>query len=130
MWLYVDGQPPNLVWDRKVEGGFPELKVLVRNNLLHVAGFARPNIPGSIYRNSASATASNRASRSGTLTNTSNSSNGDSETVKIDEAHPQCIIPAQSSVRIKKCVHEMLYSQAPPRAIHSFVRLFLSWGRY
>ncbi|EPT02882.1 hypothetical protein FOMPIDRAFT_1117341 [Fomitopsis schrenkii] len=28
VWLYVDGQPPNLVWDRKVEGGFPELKVL------------------------------------------------------------------------------------------------------
>lgn len=30
MWLYMDGQTPNLVWDRKVEGGFPELKVLVR----------------------------------------------------------------------------------------------------
>ncbi|CCM02839.1 uncharacterized protein FIBRA_04951 [Fibroporia radiculosa] len=30
VWLFLDGQPPLLVWDRKVEGGFPELKVLVR----------------------------------------------------------------------------------------------------
>lgn len=29
VWLFLDGKPPILVWDRKVEGGFPELKVLV-----------------------------------------------------------------------------------------------------
>ena len=30
IWLTVDeGTPPVLVWDRKVEGQFPELKVLV-----------------------------------------------------------------------------------------------------
>ncbi|CAL1702278.1 unnamed protein product [Somion occarium] len=28
IWLYCHGQDPILVWDRKVEGGFPELKVL------------------------------------------------------------------------------------------------------
>ncbi|EMD40553.1 hypothetical protein CERSUDRAFT_40663, partial [Gelatoporia subvermispora B] len=28
VWLYLDGQPPALMWDRKTEGGFPELKVL------------------------------------------------------------------------------------------------------
>ncbi|KZT72618.1 hypothetical protein DAEQUDRAFT_762894 [Daedalea quercina L-15889] len=28
VWLFLDGQPPSLVWDRKIEGGFPELKVL------------------------------------------------------------------------------------------------------
>ncbi|KAI0721852.1 hypothetical protein C8T65DRAFT_629396, partial [Cerioporus squamosus] len=26
VWLFLDGKPPVLVWDRKVEGGFPELK--------------------------------------------------------------------------------------------------------
>lgn len=30
VWLYVHGSEPILAWDRKVEGGFPELKVLVR----------------------------------------------------------------------------------------------------
>jgi Rdx family len=29
VWLSVDSQPPMLLWDRKIEGGFPELKVLV-----------------------------------------------------------------------------------------------------
>lgn len=29
VWLTLSEQPPQLVWDRKVEGGFPELKVLV-----------------------------------------------------------------------------------------------------
>ena len=48
MWLYVDGQPPNLVWDRKVEGGFPELKVLVRSNSVHVRRFASLRAPVSI----------------------------------------------------------------------------------
>lgn len=35
VWLSVSSQPPHLLWDRKVEGGFPELKVLVstRGNL-------------------------------------------------------------------------------------------------
>ncbi|KAF5388165.1 hypothetical protein D9615_000205 [Tricholomella constricta] len=28
VWLSVDSQPPHLLWDRKLEGGFPELKVL------------------------------------------------------------------------------------------------------
>lgn len=29
VWLFVSEHPPILAWDRKVEGGFPELKVLV-----------------------------------------------------------------------------------------------------
>lgn len=29
VWLSVGSEPPQLMWDRKVEGGFPELKVLV-----------------------------------------------------------------------------------------------------
>ena len=29
VWLSLAHQPPILVWDRKVEGGFPELKILV-----------------------------------------------------------------------------------------------------
>ena len=29
VWLEVGGRPPILIWDRKVNGGFPELKVLV-----------------------------------------------------------------------------------------------------
>ncbi|KAI6152096.1 Rdx family-domain-containing protein [Pisolithus tinctorius] len=28
IWLNVEDGPPKLMWDRKVEGGFPELKVL------------------------------------------------------------------------------------------------------
>ncbi|KIK30519.1 hypothetical protein PISMIDRAFT_670554 [Pisolithus microcarpus 441] len=28
IWLNVENGPPKLMWDRKVEGGFPELKVL------------------------------------------------------------------------------------------------------
>ncbi|KAK7470862.1 hypothetical protein VKT23_002278 [Stygiomarasmius scandens] len=28
VWVSIPGQDPNLVWDRKTEGGFPELKVL------------------------------------------------------------------------------------------------------
>jgi len=28
VWLFLESQPPILVWDRKIEGGFPELKVL------------------------------------------------------------------------------------------------------
>ncbi|KAI0751384.1 hypothetical protein C8Q80DRAFT_1098709 [Daedaleopsis nitida] len=36
VWLFLDNQPPVLVWDRKVEGAFPELKVLkqrIRNHI-------------------------------------------------------------------------------------------------
>lgn len=33
VWLYLSDQPPILLWDRKVEGGFPELKVLVSAEL-------------------------------------------------------------------------------------------------
>ena len=29
VWLSVGFQPPVLLWDRKIENGFPELKVLV-----------------------------------------------------------------------------------------------------
>lgn len=29
VWLNLEGETATLVWDRKVEGGFPELKVLV-----------------------------------------------------------------------------------------------------
>lgn len=33
VWLFPSAQEaPVLVWDRKVEGGFPELKALVRGN--------------------------------------------------------------------------------------------------
>ncbi|KIM91050.1 hypothetical protein PILCRDRAFT_811567 [Piloderma croceum F 1598] len=36
VWLYLSADPPILLWDRKVEGGFPELKVLkqrLRDNI-------------------------------------------------------------------------------------------------
>jgi predicted Rdx family selenoprotein len=33
VWLYLSDEPPILLWDRKVEGGFPELKVLVSAEL-------------------------------------------------------------------------------------------------
>lgn len=29
VWLYRETEPAQLMWDRKVEGGFPELKLLV-----------------------------------------------------------------------------------------------------
>lgn len=29
VWLNLEGSPPHLMWDRKTEGGFPELKILV-----------------------------------------------------------------------------------------------------
>ena len=29
VWLGRDGKENHLLWDRKIEGGFPELKVLV-----------------------------------------------------------------------------------------------------
>ncbi|KAI0773908.1 Rdx family-domain-containing protein [Fomes fomentarius] len=37
VWLFLDCRLPVLVWDRKVEGGFPELKVLkqrIRDHIL------------------------------------------------------------------------------------------------
>lgn len=36
VWLFLDGKAPVLVWDRKVEGSFPELKVLVSVYLLRI----------------------------------------------------------------------------------------------
>ncbi|KIP12843.1 hypothetical protein PHLGIDRAFT_123905 [Phlebiopsis gigantea 11061_1 CR5-6] len=36
VWLGLPEQPPRLIWDRKVEGGFPELKILkqrIRDNV-------------------------------------------------------------------------------------------------
>ncbi|TFK56077.1 hypothetical protein OE88DRAFT_1621536 [Heliocybe sulcata] len=36
VWLYLDAQDPKLMWDRKVEGGFPELKVLKQRIRDHV----------------------------------------------------------------------------------------------
>ncbi|KAI0723350.1 Rdx family-domain-containing protein [Earliella scabrosa] len=36
VWLFLDGKPPVLVWDRKVEGGFPELKVLKQRIRDHI----------------------------------------------------------------------------------------------
>jgi predicted Rdx family selenoprotein len=35
VWLYLpDALPVRLIWDRKIEGGFPELKVLVGGSWL------------------------------------------------------------------------------------------------
>ncbi|RDX53163.1 hypothetical protein OH76DRAFT_1343675 [Lentinus brumalis] len=36
VWLFLDGKHPVLVWDRKVEGGFPELKVLKQRIRDHI----------------------------------------------------------------------------------------------
>ncbi|KAI0771887.1 Rdx family-domain-containing protein [Trametes elegans] len=36
VWLFLDGKPPILVWDRKVEGSFPELKVLKQRIRDHI----------------------------------------------------------------------------------------------
>ncbi|KAH9943084.1 uncharacterized protein BXZ73DRAFT_40591, partial [Epithele typhae] len=36
VWLYLDDKAPILVWDRKVENGFPELKVLKQRIRDHV----------------------------------------------------------------------------------------------
>ncbi|KAI0356611.1 hypothetical protein OH77DRAFT_1401029 [Trametes cingulata] len=36
VWLFLDGKPPVLVWDRKVEGSFPELKVLKQRIRDHI----------------------------------------------------------------------------------------------
>ncbi|KAH9894291.1 Rdx family-domain-containing protein [Cubamyces lactineus] len=36
VWLSLANQPPILVWDRKVEGGFPELKVLKQRIRDHI----------------------------------------------------------------------------------------------
>ncbi len=43
VWLSLAPDATELIWDRKVEGGFPELKVLVRGislrfSVLHLAG--------------------------------------------------------------------------------------------
>ncbi|KAF9821439.1 hypothetical protein IEO21_00685 [Rhodonia placenta] len=36
VWLFLGGQPPVLVWDRKIEGSFPELKVLKQRIRDHI----------------------------------------------------------------------------------------------
>ncbi|KZT26941.1 hypothetical protein NEOLEDRAFT_1062045 [Neolentinus lepideus HHB14362 ss-1] len=36
VWLFLHGEQPHLIWDRKVEGGFPELKVLKQRVRDHV----------------------------------------------------------------------------------------------
>ncbi|GLB33598.1 putative rdx family protein [Lyophyllum shimeji] len=36
VWLSVASQPPRLLWDRKLEGGFPELKVLKQRVRDHI----------------------------------------------------------------------------------------------
>ncbi|KAI0829474.1 Rdx family-domain-containing protein [Trametes gibbosa] len=36
VWLTLSGLPPLVVWDRKVEGGFPELKVLKQRIRDHI----------------------------------------------------------------------------------------------
>jgi len=34
VWLNLEGSSPHLLWDRKTEGGFPELKFLVSPRLI------------------------------------------------------------------------------------------------
>ena len=42
VWLTVgEGLPPILMWDRKVEGNFPELKILVSNSALQMCYFTQ-----------------------------------------------------------------------------------------
>ncbi|KAG2158869.1 Rdx family-domain-containing protein [Suillus bovinus] len=36
VWLNLEGSPPQLMWDRKIEGGFPELKGLKQRIRDHV----------------------------------------------------------------------------------------------
>ncbi|EPQ59556.1 hypothetical protein GLOTRDRAFT_71116 [Gloeophyllum trabeum ATCC 11539] len=36
VWLFLDDQPPHLMWDRKVESGFPELKALKQRIRDHI----------------------------------------------------------------------------------------------
>lgn len=67
VWLFLDGQPPALVWDRKVEGGFPELKLLVSIHAFsEVAGTQSDR---RVTRNNAYGIISSLGSRSVTLTN-------------------------------------------------------------
>ena len=35
VWLSLADRPPLLMWDRKIEGSFPELKVLVSSSAAH-----------------------------------------------------------------------------------------------
>jgi len=39
VWLSIGSEPPILIWDRKTEGGFPELKELVSS-----PNFCTPNV--------------------------------------------------------------------------------------
>ncbi|KAF9008681.1 Rdx family-domain-containing protein [Cyathus striatus] len=36
VWLSMDSRPPVLIWDRKLEGGFPELKALKQRVRDHI----------------------------------------------------------------------------------------------
>jgi hypothetical protein len=58
---------PIVVWDRKKEGGFPELKVLV--GLLRLVALIEPSVvPPFLYRNNGFVITSNRAKRWDILT--------------------------------------------------------------
>ena len=64
VWLEVQDGASILMWDRKTNGGFPELKILVSRTAT-----TTPLMPCSLpHRNNASETTSNLASRWGTLT--------------------------------------------------------------
>lgn len=64
VWLEVGDGPPILMWDRKVNGGFPELKALVSRTMPRMDSESY----SLLHRSNASATISNLASRSDTLT--------------------------------------------------------------
>ena len=67
VWVFLDGKPPALVWDRKVEGGFPELKLLVSTEFFSEAAVTHHD--RHITRNNVSAIIYSLGSRSATLTN-------------------------------------------------------------
>ena len=67
VWLFLDGKPPALVWDRKVEGGFPELKLLVSTQFLSEPAVTHRD--RHITRNNVSAIIYSLGSLSVTLTN-------------------------------------------------------------
>ncbi len=67
VWLFLEGEPPALVWDRKVEGGFPELKLLVSTRFF--LKVAATHSDWHVTRNNVFGIAYNLGSRSVTLTN-------------------------------------------------------------
>lgn len=60
VWLTTSAKPPILIWDRKVEGGFPELKILVRS---YIARISNPSKRLLCLRNSVYEITSSLASR-------------------------------------------------------------------